>query len=496
VIEQAAGKSITRIFTEDGEERFRHLEAALCEKLSAQQGLVIATGGGALLDARNRERMVESGTVVCLECHPAEVVRRLEEEGGRPLLDVDDPRAEAERLLAQRSEAYALLPWHVDTTGLLPETVVAEVLSLARVTTLPVVHPQGKYDIHIATGLLSHVGDVLQAAGVDSGGRVAVVADPTVTELYAQQVEADLKVSDFRTVLCTVPQGEENKALPAVESLYTQFLDGGLDRTGTVLALGGGVTGDVAGFAAATFMRGVRFVQAPTTLLAMVDSSVGGKTGVDLPQGKNLVGAFKQPHAVVIDTSTLDTLPVEETLSGLAEIIKHAIIGAPGLFAELLAEAGDVPSWSSHLGAARLAWALRVKIVVVEEDPFEHGRRAVLNLGHTVGHALERLAGYSLRHGEAVAIGMVAAARISESLRKCSTEVAANIEDLIARWGLPVRCPPFSATSIIDAMAHDKKRRGSALRWVLPRAIGEVEISQDVSPDIVRDVLRGLGAER
>jgi len=496
VIEQAAGKSIPHIFAEDGEGRFRHLEAMLCEKLSAQQGLVIATGGGALVDSTNRERMAGSGTVICLECHPAEAVRRLKEEGGRPLLDVDDPRAEAERLLALRKEAYAALPWHVDTTGLLPETVIADVLALTGTITLPVTHPQGAYDIHVGTGLLSHVGDSLHAAGVPQGSRIAVVACSLVAELYGQQVDADLRVADYRPVACTMPEGEENKTLATVASLYDCFLASGLDRTSTVLALGGGVTGDVAGFAAATYMRGIRFVQVPTTLLSMVDSSVGGKTGVDLPEGKNLVGAFKQPEAVVIDTRVLETLPVEEVLSGLAEIIKHAVIGAPGLFSELLAGDGDLVSWSHHLGVGRLAWALRVKIVVVEEDPFEHGRRAVLNLGHTVGHALERLSDYALRHGEAVAIGMVAAARIAESLGRCSVEVAAIIEEVIAKWGLPVRCPPHSVATIIDAMAHDKKRRGNALRWVLPRAIGEVEIAQDVDLAAVRDVLRSLGAQR
>jgi 3-dehydroquinate synthase len=496
VIEQAVGKSIPRIFAEDGEARFRELESALCEKLSARQGLVIATGGGALVDPSNRDRMVDGGTVICLDCHPAEVVRRLREEGGRPLLDVDDPRAEAERLIGLREGAYAHLPWHVDTTGLLPETVIADVLALAQTVTLPVASPEGSYTIHIGTGLLSHVGDALRAAGAPRGSRAAIVASPPVAELYGQQAEADLRASDYRPVACTIPDGEAAKTLASVASLYDQFLDGQLDRDGTVLALGGGVTGDVAGFAAATFMRGVRLVQVPTTLLAMVDSSVGGKTGVDLPLGKNLVGAFKQPAAVVIDTQVLETLPTQEIRAGLAEIIKHSVIGAPGLFAELQASEVDLGSWWRDLGIARLAWALRVKIIVVEDDPFEQGRRAVLNLGHTVGHALERLSDYHLRHGEAVAIGMVAAARIAESTGRCTIAVSTTIEEVIARWGLPVRCPPHRVGDILDAMAHDKKRRRDTLRWVLPRDIGEVEIAHDVDLSVVRSVLRSLGAER
>ena len=496
VIEQAAGRPIPRIFAEDGEARFRHLEAALCEKLGEQSGLVIATGGGALVDPVSRGRLIGSGAVICLGCHPNEIVRRLEGTGGRPLLDVDNPPAEIERLLDLRRDAYAAIPWHIDTTGLLPETVIAEVLALAGAVTLPVTHPQGRYDIHIGNGMLIHVGDALRMAGLPSGSKIAIVSPEPVADLYLQRVEADLRAADYRPAVCPIPDGEEHKTLATVSALYDQFLADGLDRGSGVLALGGGVTGDVAGFAAATYLRGLRFVQVPTTLLGMVDASVGGKTGVDLPQGKNLVGAFKQPAVVVIDPSTLTTLPAEEILSGLAEVIKHSIIGAPGLFAELQAGDGSLDSWRQQIGVARLAWALRVKIMVVEEDPFEQGRRAVLNLGHTVGHAVERLSGFSLRHGEAVAIGIVAAARIAECMGRTSTEVAASIEDVLSTWGLPVRCPPFSVREMWDAMAYDKKRRGSALRWVLPHAIGEVEIAQDVEPAVVWEVLRSIGAQR
>jgi 3-dehydroquinate synthase len=263
-----------------------------------------------------------------------------------------------------------------------------------------------------------------------------------------------------------------------------------------VLSLGGGVTGDVAGFAAATFMRGVRFVQAPTTLLAMVDASVGGKTGVDLPQGKNLAGAFKQPALVVVDPSTLATLPAEETRSGMAEVIKHGVIGDPTLFAELEASAAQSPisDLQPPISTSQLARALRVKIDVVEQDPFEQGRRAVLNLGHTVGHALERLSRFTLRHGEAVAIGMIAASRIAADLGRASPTLPDRVATVLSAWGLPIRCPPFGADAIWEAMAHDKKRRGRHLRWVLPHAIGQVEIVEDVPRDIVMTVLGDMGA--
>jgi 3-dehydroquinate synthase len=314
--------------------------------------------------------------------------------------------------------------------------------------------------------------------------------------LYTARVKASLRSAGLEPFVCSIPDGEPlGKTLAALAALYDQLLAGELDRGDTVLALGGGVTGDVAGFAAATFMRGVRLVQVPTTLLAMVDASVGGKTGVNLPQGKNLVGAWKFPSLVVMDPTTLLTLPAQEVCSGLAEVIKHGIIGDPELFAEL--EQGMA---QTAMEADRIARALRVKIAVVENDPLEQGHRAVLNLGHTVGHALEQLSHtglsqYALRHGEAVGLGLVAAARIAVELGRAEAALPVRIERVLSGYDLPVRCPPVEADAILAAMAHDKKKQGRALRWVLPRAVGEVEITPDVPLPVVRSVLCGMGAQ-
>ncbi len=487
VIEARAGKPIPRIFAEDGEAAFRQMEAALCAELSARDGLVIATGGGALVNPDNRARMMASGNIVCLNAAPDEILRRVSDHSDRPLLQVADPRARIVELLAARREAYAAIPWQVDTTALTVAEVAERVIAIAGFETLVVHYPGGEYPLHVGVGTLAHVGGALRAAGAPEGSRVAIVSNPTVAPLYAAQVEASLYAVGFQPFVCTMPDGEPYKTLATVESLYGQFLTGGLDRSGTVLALGGGVVGDVAGFAAATFMRGVRLAQVPTTLLAMVDSSIGGKTGVDLPQGKNLVGAFKQPAVVVIDPAVLATLPAAEFRCGMAELIKHGVIGDAGLFAEL-------ESVSQRIGAPHILRSLRVKAAIVEEDPFETGRRAVLNLGHTTGHALETLSGYALRHGEAVSIGMVAAARIAVELGRADPSLPGRIETVLSGWGLPVRCPPFAAEDIWAAMAHDKKRRGRGLRWVLPRAIGEVEIVEDVPSEVIISVLRGLGA--
>jgi len=493
VIEARAGKSIPSIFADDGEAAFRRMEAELCRELGGESGLVIATGGGALIDAANRQAMMRQGMVICLSSDSDEIQRRLSrnDAADRPLLDVPDPQAEIVRLLAERQDAYAAIPWQVDTTRLSVDAVVEEVIRLAGSVTLQVSYPGGAYPIQIGDGLLRHAGGALRATGSVPGDRVAVVSNPEVMPLYGQQVEAALRAAGYRPVSCIIPDGEQYKTLDTVAALYDQLLQGGLDRSSAVVSLGGGVTGDVAGFAAATFMRGVPFVQVPTTLLSMVDASVGGKVGVDLPQGKNLAGVFKQPVLVVIDPKVMATLPDGEVRSGMAEVIKHGIIGAPDLFLELESR----PSTTGfEASVAQLARALSVKIQVVEEDPFEQGRRAVLNLGHTVGHALERLSDFGLRHGEAVAIGMVAAARISAEMGRAEASLPGRIEAALAAWGLPVRCPPFSIEAISEAMIHDKKRRGASLRWILPHSIGHVEVADDVPDPIVFSVLTGMGA--
>lgn len=495
-IERRAAKPIARIFAEEGEPAFRQMEAGLCAELSRGEGLVIAAGGGALVDPANRELLAGRGVLICLTCSPDELVRRLDGQDAkiRPLLNVADRRAEIERLLAGRQPAYDAVPWQVDTGRLTVEQAVQQVVEIAGYISLTVQHPGGSYPIHVGLGMLQRVGRLLRQAGLAAGGRVALVSNPVVAPLYAAPLQDSLSDAGLLSFECLIPDGEEHKTLAAVASLYDQFLAGGLDRSGVVLALGGGVTGDIAGMAAATFMRGVRFAQLPTTLLAMVDASVGGKTGVDLPQGKNLVGAFIQPLLVAIDPSALATLPPEELRSGMAEVIKHGLIGDAALFADLEQNPGDFSTWWGGGGVQLLAQALRVKVRVVEQDPFEHGLRAVLNLGHTAGHAIEKISGYRLRHGEAVSIGMVAAARIAAGLGLLDPALAARIENLLQAWGLPARCPPFAVDDLLLAMAHDKKKRGLRLRWALPVAIGRVEIHDQVPPELARSVLCALGA--
>ena len=292
------------------------------------------------------------------------------------------------------------------------------------------------------------------AAGIQPG-RCAVITNPTVAAHHLPALLSSLERGGFEPVVLTAPDGEAYKTLATVGDLYHGMAGAKLARNEAVVALGGGVIGDMAGFVAATYLRGVPFVQVPTSLLSMVDASVGGKVAVDLPEGKNLVGAFKQPELVLIDPDVLATLPGAEFRSGLGEVVKSGIIGNPLLFAQLL---GDGPATLADM----IASTVRVKADLVQRDPYETGDRMALNLGHTFGHALELVSGFSLRHGDAVAIGIVAAAALSERLALCEPGTVDRLREMLRRLGLPTSYP-FDESAVFAAMGTDKKRRGRAL---------------------------------
>ncbi len=347
---------------------------------------------------------------------------------------------------------------------------------------LPVTHPTGQYDVLVGADLLTNL-----AEHAHIRGPIVLITDSNVGPLHAS------RLGDV-TCVVTIPAGEQYKTLATIETIYSQLLDAGIDRQATVVALGGGVVGDMAGFVAATYMRGVDFVQCPTTLLAMVDASVGGKTGVDLPQGKNLVGAFKQPTAVLADITTLQTLPPAEFASGMAEVVKHGLISNPDLFERL--EIGD---WRLDIGDSLLnlqplvATAIEVKRDVVQEDPFEQGRRATLNLGHTFGHAVEQVSGYRVRHGEGVAMGLVAAANLSARLELCDPALQGRIEAVLQAQNLPTRIPAeFEPKAIYQAMFSDKKKAAGKLRFVLLQDVGDVFVMDNVAETAVLATLTAV----
>lgn len=331
----------------------------------------------------------------------------------------------------------------------------------------------------------------------DGRGVGVIITNPRVGKLHAARVTKWLRANGIPPRLIAIPDGERYKTLNTARAVYDQLLDARCDRHTTIFALGGGVVNDLAGFVAATYLRGIAFVPIPTTLLAMVDASIGGKVGVDHPRGKNLIGAFKLPRAVIADPNTLNTLPEAEWRAGMAEVVKHGIIGDVELFEEL--EDRDwrletCPERSRRVGEW-LARAIQVKVDIVTRDPFENSERLKLNLGHTFAHALEHVSRYRMRHGEAVAIGLVAAARLATRLGLCEAALATRVENLLRSLGLPTRVPrgmPLAALN--DAMTRDKKRVGTRMRFVLPRALGDVVIVDDVSRAAVRATWEELRA--
>ncbi|MEZ4666619.1 MAG: 3-dehydroquinate synthase [Anaerolineae bacterium] len=334
--------------------------------------------------------------------------------------------------------------------------------------------PGGDYDIYIAPGLLANVNDFCAVA------RTIVVTNSSIAPIYGEKLVASL----LNAALVLMLDGEQYKNLETISNLYSQFVDFGLDRNGTVIALGGGVVGDTAGFAAATYMRGVRLLQIPTSLLAMVDSSVGGKVGVDLPQGKNLVGAFKQPDVVLIDPDVLTSLPDREWRCGMAEVIKHGLLADESLLDQTL--------WSKDTATELVRRAVQVKVDIVEKDPYEQNIRAHLNLGHTFAHAIERVSKYSWLHGEAVGVGLVAAARLSYALHLTDAALTEEIEDIVFTAGLPTRLGNLDPNALLDAMATDKKWLSGRSRFVLLSGLCKPTIVEDVPKETVISVLKDL----
>jgi len=333
------------------------------------------------------------------------------------------------------------------------------------------------YDIAIGEGLLSGIGAACKAVGL--GGVAAVVSNPTVAPLYAAVVTGSLQEAGFTPVVIEIPDGEEFKTSATLNSIYDRLIEYGLDRRSFIVALGGGVVGDLAGFAAATFLRGIPFVQIPTTLLAQVDSSVGGKTGIDHALGKNLIGAFYQPHLVFSDVSTLKTLSERHYRAGLAEVVKYGVVLDADLFALLEAEVDRLLLRDPALLGRVVARCCEIKVWVVEQDEREAGLRAVLNYGHTLGHAFETLSGYrDLVHGEAVAIGMAQAALLSQREGYCSAQDVERISTLLQRLGLPIVAPDVDRDDLISALAKDKKNRSGTLQYICNNGIGSYALHQ------------------
>ena len=349
---------------------------------------------------------------------------------------------------------------------------------------------QNSYSIHIGSGILSQTGQRLNELGYS--GKAVVITNPVVMKLYGNVVKLSLIEAGYKTTILEVPDGEESKSLESAGKLFQQLPESGAERSTCILALGGGVIGDLAGFVAATYMRGVPLVQLPTTLLAQCDSSIGGKTAVNHGQLKNEIGAFYQPKITVSDITTLKTLQQEELTSGLAEVIKYALIKDELFFGYLEKNLDLIKALDDNVLETIVAKSAQIKAEIVESDERDMGLRNILNFGHTIGHAVESSTNFQVAHGQAVAIGMVAAAMIASELNILDSGNVTRIKNLMEKARLTTKLPPIEVKQVIQTMRYDKKVQNGKIRFVLPRNIGQVFITDDVSPAMIEKVLEEM----
>lgn len=531
----AAGMSIPEIFAKYGERYFRDGERRVIMRLLNSGPVVLATGGGAFLDPRTRERISERGVSIWLDADLKTLMKRVRRKNDRPLLQTDDPEETLRQLMEARRPVYELADLRVESRDVPQDAMVDDTLA-ALAAGLPQIeemrqaaHSKGfakamthlhpprassdqdaahqeivrvalsgrSYDIIIGAGLLQQAG--AHIARVAPGAACAIVTDENVARLHLPALEQSLKDAGLRHVTIVVRPGEASKSLAVYGRVCDEALAAKIERRDLIVALGGGVVGDLAGFVAASVRRGSRFVQIPTTLLSQVDSSVGGKTGINSSHGKNLIGAFHQPSLVLADVDVLQTLPPREFRAGYAEVVKYGLIGDIRFFEWLEADAEAVFHNRPEQICA-IAVSCETKATIVARDETEQGERALLNLGHTFGHALERLTDYDsarLVHGEGVAIGMVCAARFSARLGLCDSSVAERVERHLKGVGLPTKIHDIAgwrddARAILDAMYQDKKVERGALTFILMRGIGQAFIAKSVEAD---DVLKFLEDE-
>lgn len=503
-IEAAAGCSIPELFARYGEPAFRDGERRVIRRLLAAEPMVLAFGGGAFMDPETRAAVRAEAISVWLRCKLPTLVRRVAGRENRPLLTGGDPNEILARLMGVRHPVYAEADVIVDCGDETPDATTTKVLDAVLAWRAPrrlaVALSAGGYDVLIGAGLLSRAGALL--APVLEQKRAVVVTDETVAPLHLPALLAGLAEVGIETRQIVVPAGEASKSIESYTGVVDRLLEERVERRTTVIALGGGVVGDLAGFAAATTLRGLPFVQIPTTLLAQVDSSVGGKTGVNTARGKNLVGAFHQPRMVLADTATLATLPLRELRAGYAETVKAGLIGDAGFFAWCEAHGADVIAGDPETQAEAILRACAFKAAVVGDDEREekpNDGRALLNLGHTFGHALEAEYGYSggLLHGEGVAIGLGLAFRLSARLGVCAPADADRVAAHLGAVGLTAELAQlnrrFSAAGLLGHMRRDKKVRDGALTFVLARGIGQAFTARDVDEEAVLATLREAG---
>ncbi|HXW60637.1 MAG TPA: 3-dehydroquinate synthase [Myxococcota bacterium] len=492
VIEEEEGQSIKNIFAQAGEAYFRDREYKTLKKLERSSSMVLVTGGGTPTHFASAQILPRIGMIFFLDASFELVKKRLKRSNKRPLglVSSEEEVVKLYELYRFRRPLYQTLGQTISVDKEDAKSFARDIISrftarnelnsLRHIRVEDAHHP---YDIHFGENALTRLPEVLSSLGL-SNRRVAIVTSNHLTNVLKPKLEELLASFNPKPVIIPINDGEEHKNLNSISLIHDQLFKHGFTRSSLIIALGGGTVGDVAGFAASIYMRGLPLIQVPTTLLAMVDSSVGGKTGVDVSVGKNLIGSFHMPKAVIIDPSLLLSLPKEEYACGMAETIKHAIIGDKELFYELL----------SLSDISLLERAVLVKVRAVIEDPYEHHRRAHLNLGHTFAHAIEKASDYRIKHGQAVAIGLMLATKLSKRLSILEEDFEADLKSLLTRYELPHTLPQnLAAQTLLEAMQHDKKRDQLGLRFILPERLGQVSI-RHVPEEVVLELLNNTAS--
>ena len=493
LIEKKAGMPISLIFKKKGEEYFRNLEQATVEEVSKINNVVIATGGGVIKNKKNVENLGKRGILVWLKADPEIILRRVMLEGGkRPLLDVAEPLNEINKLLDERLDLYKQVDMSIDTNYITPQESAHEIMEQLGLDSQHVRVDLGErsYDIVIGSKLVKKIGLRIKEF---RPSKVAIISNKKIFPLFMDSILMSLREHHIDPKILLMPDGEEYKDLLWTYYLHGELLKAKFDRSSLLIALGGGVIGDITGFIASTYMRGIKFIQVPTTLLSQVDSSVGGKTGVNHPLGKNMIGTFYQPSLVMIDIDTLKTLPNKEFMSGMAEVIKYGIIADRKLFDYLQTNKDDILSFGDSIIKV-IKRSCEIKADVVSKDEQESGLRAILNFGHTIGHAIETVTGYKkYLHGEAIAIGMCAAAELAVKSDIFTDKETAEIKELIQSYNLPSVIPDdLNAAEMLSAMEIDKKVKAGKIKFILPESIGKVRIEDDVDRELIKDVLSSI----
>ena len=504
LLSERSNMPVGQVLVEVGEERFRHMETEALIDAASQECIVIATGGGAVIAAANREFMREQGLTVYLQLPVETAWQRIQEHvrhtgAVRPLVAGADGQQRLQNLYEARKAWYEQAAVHLNTEILTPAKVasriVAAALAYGYLSSPSVPREVITQHLHTSTsqaiiewGGLHHLPLTLRSYELQP--RLFIVTDSEVGALYAQPLQEVLKDAGFVPHIFTIPAGESSKSFGCFQQIIDWLVEQKAEAKEAIIALGGGVVGDLTGFVASCYLRGVPLIQVPTTLLAQVDSAIGGKTGINHPLGKNLIGAFYQPKLIYVDPALLLTLPERVYREGWAEIVKYAIIMDADLFSIL---EQNIAAWQARdagLLTAVVGRCIRMKMEVVQRDERDSGLRNILNYGHTFGHALEAITDYGTwLHGEAVAIGMQVASRIAVASGLLSPEEAQRQTRLLRAFGLPIRCSGVDIEAIMNAMQRDKKVRAGRTRWVLANQIGHVEVYSDIDAPVVRNAI-------